>query len=38
MPWRLALLAALVGVALTPLGIMWWLLRSIGDAIERMNG
>lgn len=38
MPWRLAVLAGVLGVALSPLAVLWWLFRSLADAIERMNG
>jgi hypothetical protein len=37
MSWRLSIGVLLVTLAATPLAVMWWLLRSVGRAIERMN-
>lgn len=37
MSWRLSALVALVTLAATPLAVLWWLLRSVSNAIERMN-
>ena len=37
MSWRLSVGVGLVTLAAAPLAFLWWLLRSVGRAIERMN-
>lgn len=37
MTWRVGVGVGLVALAATPAAFMWWLLRSVGKAIERMN-
>lgn len=36
--WRLTAAVVVVTFAVTPLAFLWWLLRSVGHAIERVNG
>ena len=37
MSWRVGVGVLLVSLAAAPMAVMWWLLRSVGKAIERMN-